>query len=79
MVVTGSAAENAMHCEVREWCRCDVDLFEGVLVKACCSVGCDYLRQLLARFRCGGGGFVDGEVREWWSAASMVMVGEEEN
>ena len=22
MVVTGSVAENTMHCEVREWCSC---------------------------------------------------------
>jgi len=27
----------------------------------------------------GSGGAVDGEVREWWPAAAMVMVGEEEN
>jgi len=26
-----------------------------------------------------GGGATDGEVREWWSTAAMVMVGEEEN
>jgi len=26
-----------------------------------------------------GGGAADGEVREWWPAAAMVMVGEEEN
>jgi len=26
-----------------------------------------------------GGGTTDGEVREWWPAAAMVMVGEEEN
>jgi len=50
-----------------------------VLVKACCSGGCDYFRWLSARFRCGGGGSVDGEVHEWWSATTMVMVGEEEN
>jgi len=30
-------------------------------------------------FRHDGGGSVDGEVREWWSAAAMVMVGEEGN
>jgi len=29
MVVTSSAAENAMYCEVREWCSCGVDVFEG--------------------------------------------------
>ena len=26
-----------------------------------------------------GGGAADGEVREWWPVAAMVMVGEEEN
>ena len=26
-----------------------------------------------------GGGAADGEVREWWTAAAMVMVGGEEN
>jgi len=26
-----------------------------------------------------GGGTADGEVREWWPAAAMVMVGDEEN
>jgi len=26
-----------------------------------------------------GGGATEGEVREWWAAATMVMVGEEEN
>jgi len=25
------------------------------------------------------GGVANSEVREWWSAAAMVMVGEEEN
>ena len=25
-----------------------------------------------------GGGAVDGEVREWWPAAAMVMVGDED-
>jgi len=26
-----------------------------------------------------GGGAANGEVREWWLEAAMVMVGEEEN
>jgi len=27
----------------------------------------------------GSGGAVDGQVSEWWPAAAIVMVGEEEN
>ena len=51
------------------WCA-EIEVEDGVGYSVFRHQGC---------FRHDGGGSVDGEVREWWSAAAMVMVGEEGN
>ena len=54
---------------LHEWSRCK---HSGVAVAGDWRTGAVMVDD-------GSGGAADGEVREWWPAAAMVMVGEEEN